>query len=358
MLALVAATTLGAPAAAQQKTASDPTADELVQQGEARFEAKDYDGARQAFASAYELQPTPEVLLDLALAEMNSKRVIDGIRHLRAYVRMASAPAARVASVRETLLPKAYAKVARVSVNLPDGTAVQLDDRSETARAGEDESLIVLPGAHTLRTADGRKTVFTAEAGGVLSLTLPPLAASRPIAPGSISTGQSAALAPSAPERPLSLLGAGKAEAATSPSNTEDAAGFWDTRAVVLTIGASVTLVALGAGVYFLSKESSDQEKVDARREELRNRYGTPNSCLEGRVGAADPWCQELSELVDTKVHEQNLATASLIAAGVVGAGTVAGLFLWPRAGRRNSAVLVAPAIARGTAGVMLSGEF
>ncbi len=120
-----------------------------------------------------------------------------------------------------------------------------------------------------------------------------------------------------------------------------------------------MTLAALGAGAYFFAKEASEQDKVDARRQELRTKYGTPNSCLEGRVGAQDPWCSDLHDMVDTKVQAQNLATASFIAAGVAGAGTLAAFLLWPH--KRHSpdaGVVFTPTADRNTFGVLVQGRY
>ena len=341
-LALLAVLTSAPLAIAQTKSSEEPSYREWARQGAAYFSARDYENARQSFARAYELQPTPESLLNLAVAEVNSTRVVEGIAHLRKYLRAPGEPPPQAKAVREDILPKAYAKVGRVSVSLPDGTAIQLDERSEIVRAGDDETLVVMPGKHRLRAADGRTAEFTAEAGNQVAVTLP--------APAPVVAPPAATAA----ERPYSAR-LSRTEPARPPTSSESATQSWDTRKLVLTIGAGVAVAALGAGAYFFAKESSDQEKVDARKQDLETKYGTPNSCRAGRVGAEDPWCSELKDLADTKVLSQNLATASFITAGVVGVSTIAGLLFWPSAGHQSgTGLMVTPIVGRDTVGVTL----
>ncbi len=348
VLAVLAVAAVSPVAAAETKSVTaEPTADELVRQGAASFDARDYEGARQAFSRAYELQPTPDALLNLALAEFNVKRTVEGIAHLRAYVRLPAVAPAQAASVRDALLRKAYAKVVRVSVSAPDGTAVQVDDRPEIVKAGEDESIIVLPGPHKLRAANGKTVEFTGEAGAVLSLALPAPTDTRPkSAPPPMA--KPAAATPEPLQRP------------SAASSAADVGGnAWDTRAIVLTVGAGVTLAALGAGAYFAAKQAGQQGEIDTRLMQLEAKYGTPNSCREGRAGAADPWCAELKDMADTKVQAQNLATASFIAAGVAGAGTIAAFLLWPREQHfAENGIVFTPIADRGIVGVSVRGMY
>jgi tetratricopeptide (TPR) repeat protein len=96
-------------------------------QGGALYRARDYEGARQAFAHAYELDPSAGTLFDLALAELQSGRPTDSARHLRSYLARADAQADKADAIRTRWLPQAQARVAHVQVQGPAGVEIVVD---------------------------------------------------------------------------------------------------------------------------------------------------------------------------------------------------------------------------------------
>jgi hypothetical protein len=96
-------------------------------QGGALYQARDYEGARQAFARAYDAEPSAGTLFDLALAELQSGRPADSGRHLRAYLARPDAQADKLEAIQTRWLPQAQARVAHVRVQAPTGVEIIAD---------------------------------------------------------------------------------------------------------------------------------------------------------------------------------------------------------------------------------------
>jgi hypothetical protein len=99
-------------------------------QGVALFRARDYDGARRAFARAYEEEPSAGALFDLALAELQSGRSSDSVRHLRSYLTRSDAQADKLDAIRTRWLPQAEAHLARLEVQGTAGVEILVDGQS------------------------------------------------------------------------------------------------------------------------------------------------------------------------------------------------------------------------------------
>ena len=110
-------------------------------QGGALYRARDYEGARQAFAHAYELEPSAGTLFDLALAELQSGRPADSARHLRSYLVRSDAQADKADAIRTRWLPQAQARVAHVQVQGPAGVEILVDGRRRGVTPTDDLEL-------------------------------------------------------------------------------------------------------------------------------------------------------------------------------------------------------------------------
>src|ERR1019366_4920972 len=107
--------------------AAESTADALLDQGAGLFRRKEYEGAREAFAHAYELEPKAATLFNLALSELNSDHPVEAVAHLREYLTHADEPPAKLESVRTKWLPRAEACTARLDVFAPAGAQLLVD---------------------------------------------------------------------------------------------------------------------------------------------------------------------------------------------------------------------------------------
>ncbi|MGA2449854.1 MAG: hypothetical protein ABTD50_14335 [Polyangiaceae bacterium] len=123
-------------------------------QGGALYQARDYEGARQAFARAYDLEPSAGTLFDLALAELQSGRSADSGRHLRAYLGRSDAQADKSEAIRTRWLPQAQARVAHVRIQACPGVEILADG----VRIGitPTDDLDIDGGQHTLVARKGQ----------------------------------------------------------------------------------------------------------------------------------------------------------------------------------------------------------
>ena len=106
---------------------SAPGASAALLQGGTLYRARDYEGARQAFARAFDLEPSAGTLFDLALAELHSGRPAESARHLRDYLVRPDAQADKSDAIRTRWLPQARARVAHVLIQAPGGVEVVVD---------------------------------------------------------------------------------------------------------------------------------------------------------------------------------------------------------------------------------------
>ncbi len=67
----------------------------LIVRGVEHYKHQDYEGARVAFARAFELSPKTALLFNLALAEVQCGRAVDAVKHFRQYVSRRMPPLTR-----------------------------------------------------------------------------------------------------------------------------------------------------------------------------------------------------------------------------------------------------------------------
>jgi tetratricopeptide (TPR) repeat protein len=99
----------------------------LVQAGAEQFTRMQYDAARESFAQAYALDPQAATVLDLALAELQTKRPVEAAAHFRAYLARPDADQDKRGAVEAKWLPRAEAQLARVQLVVPAGAQVLVD---------------------------------------------------------------------------------------------------------------------------------------------------------------------------------------------------------------------------------------
>ncbi len=115
----------------------------------------EFEKARALYAKALETSPSPAILFNLALAELNSDHGLDALRHFREYLRATDTEPAKVAIVRTDLLPKAVAATGHIRLlNSPACSTAFLDGHEIVSFPGG--IVDVMPGRHFLsaRTPD------------------------------------------------------------------------------------------------------------------------------------------------------------------------------------------------------------
>lgn len=218
-------------------------------------------------------------------------------------------------------------------------------DGEETPRELWATPIPVDPGRHTVRVEAPGMMAWATEvnagtAGVPSTVRVPPLErdGGPAMAPAPLPAVSPAALPAPAPPAPLTPLDSTGAPPSTPPSS--EATNGKSQRVVALALGGA-GIVGLGVGTYFgvaaLSKKGQE----------------TPaNGCPGGSSGACTANGVEISK---EAVRDGNVSTVflSVGAAAVIGAAVV-----WLTSPSAGASVSVAPTVARGTAGLGLSGSW
>jgi hypothetical protein len=324
------------PTASRAADAQTPVA--LFDQGTDLFRHGDYEGARAAFARAYELDPKPRTLFNLGLSELNSNHPVEAATHLRSYLTHNEEPAAKRESVRTKWLPRAEAHTARLTVFAPAGAQLSVDGVAQQAAAATDAP----PGGPTA-------TVTVSAGEHDVTSRLGTAAETQHVAPKS---GEAIEVHfQRVPDAPTTSTAAWvPAREAGDRAEATPSRAKWIT---VIALGSGA-LVAAGLGVGF--EVASGNNAADAQKVQNQVASGSAwngEQCAGSSSSSA--LCSRLRTDVDSNRLNWTIATASYVAAGVLGAAAAATWVLW----RPRAAVVTArPAVGRQTAGVVLSGQW
>lgn len=292
-------------------------------EGLKRYAAYDYEGAWAAFAQAYAVLKSADVLWNLCMAELRSGRPLDAIRHVRVYLKDARITEADRARARK-YLAEAHQKTAHMLVEVPAGALVFVDGASVDRDLKDGDPVDVAHGRHKVECRQGSATQAVdvdLVVGQTVSVRFVAATEGQPAAEPTVTTvaGREEA-APAAPE---------------SPSSPRTALG------VGLAAGA---VVALGVGIGFVAAAGSAGD--DAAR--LRGGLADP---VSGCYRADSATCRDLAGAVGDEVAFKNVSTGALVAAGVLAAGSAAVLLFWP-------SKRITPQVGPGGAGVHVAGSF
>jgi hypothetical protein len=165
MIRLIVALSLvavAAPAFAQPRK-GDPSqkeADKHFKSGVALYKEAKYNEALAEFERAYELQPHPLVLYNIATCHRELSQYSEAVKFYKKFLTEAAnkAPPARLHTA-QTELDSILARVASVTIAVPDGTELVLDGKALGAMPLE-MPLILAPGEHHITArAAGKKDV-------------------------------------------------------------------------------------------------------------------------------------------------------------------------------------------------------
>jgi hypothetical protein len=322
-------------------SAPPPEVDALHAQGLAAFKRQDYEAARIAFARSYELAPRTSTLLNLALAELNSGRPLDAVKHLRLFVGSADAPAVKVEEVRTKMLPRAEAQIGRLQIDAPAGAHV-LVDNVEVGVAPLPDPIDVMPGSHEIavRLGSDTSTMRVPVAAGDVSRVRVDLQKAMPAVVVNEPT-------PAGSKAPPTTSTAG-------PQSNQPASGSWWTpRTITIGTVAAAAVVATGIGVGFGVASTNDAHDADSIRATLSG-----NSACTPKAGQQLPaQCALLADATSSQSTHHDLATGFYIGGAALAVGAVATWLLWPSPKENAPHAWVRPVIGK-TPGLELGGAF
>jgi hypothetical protein len=303
----------------------------LILQGTDRLKAGDYEGAREAFATAYEIRPASATLLKLGMAELESGHPVEAARHLRSYVARPDAPPDKVQAIVTKWLPNAEARTSRLRIDAPPGVEVVVDGHVEgRAPLG---LLDVAVGKHDVMVRDG-----------------------------SWSQSREVTTAAGAPPEPLEFQRAAAPSAPSPPATStagipHPAADSRSSRAKLITVVAtgSAALVATGLGIAFAVANKTNEHDANGLRENIRN---PPNSECYG--GSLPTQCSILQRDLNAQNQDYHLALAFYVGGATFAAVALTTWLLWPtaRGENRNGIGRLVPTVGQDRAGLALGGTW
>ncbi len=318
------------PARAQD-TAGDAVvqqAKELYRQGSEHARKGDWERAYVSLKLSFDLVPHWSTAASLGQCELELDRHVDAATHLDYAARSLPFDAEEHEHI-DGLLKRARSQVAGLDLQVNrDGAVVSLDGKL-LGTAPVVGPLFVTPGEHIVtarvegRPAASHRFVVDAGEDRTIALTIPER--------GSQAIPPEAAPAPAAPSRDSGDQG--------SP-----------TKWIVIGTGASLALVAAGAGVVFHQRAVNADNDADV----LRDQVG-PSGCYNP-TGDMTSKCTELANLVDDHHDNQRNSTTAWASAGVLAAATVATWLFWPT--DSGSTPTVSAFAKPGSAGIAAMGRF
>lgn len=352
LFALPFATALSSPGFAQSGDVSPALARarQMYDQVEELVSAGKYEEALPLMRATYLLKEHWQNAAMLGLIELKTGRYRDTAEHSAIALRTATARClpetkAKIASQ----LAAAKAKVTSVTIKGVDPGSKVLVDGKLAGNVPLADPLFVEPGEHLIEVQNqaerphARKIKATAGVDLVLDYKAEP-------SHGGVAPG--AATQPSA----SAAIGGGAIgrEAQGRPSETPSDSSSADVRKWIGIGGGAATLVALGVGIGFWARSRS----LISSGDQLHDQYAPTLSKTGCNGGGAQ--CAEISDKYNQAHSASVISTTAAVAAGVLGAATLAAVLLWPTEPQSATAhrVWAAPQVGGHATGFVLGGDF
>ncbi len=305
--------------------------------GIAAFTAGRYDEALRLFRQAYRINPTANVMQNLAQAELETGHPVEAAQHFFSCLHAEDATDPMRKLAREGL-QQAERRVGklRVDVNV-DGAEVFIDGEGYGAAPLTAQTAYVAPGRHVVvARKDGfTEAKFPVEvlAGQTVPVTLKlEMHAANPN--GETSASRQTAVSPSSEASAPSPV-AREPMSPTPPivERRNDTA-----RSVVLWTGAGITAGAFALAFGFAMKASTSASSARRALDDVDGRY--LDGCSDPRAALA---CNQAFANWSDHIAANRVANYSLLIGGLAGVTTVGAFFLWRPSRSGGTAVVPQP---------------
>lgn len=342
-------------AIAQGMDADTKEAKTLFEDGVKLYKTGKFEEARVKFKAAYGLKKRPSIVLNLARAEMQTKRQLDAIAHFKEVIAMADAKPEDKDEAKADLA-EARKQVGVVTVDAPTGTIVTIDGESRAVPA--DGAIELLPGPHTivLKTA-GKDIVQKVDltAGQTIEVKSKPDAAP-------VSTAPPVATAAPAPTDtpPLPTATAAPTSTPEPPPPETGRRSFVSTIHPVSYVTAGVTVLGAVGWIAFYATSQTHYANADRFAEAFqRPTCGTAESAGKSCTSAANKASYKEQGIAELEAGDSNKSLALVF--GVVtllaATATVVTLVVLRKKDEPRVALIGAPMIGGG-ATFSLVGRF
>ena len=345
------------PAAiAQGMDADTKEAKILFEDGVKLYKAGKFEDARVKFKAAYGLKKRPSIVLNLARAEMQTKRQLDGIAHFKEVIAMPDAKPDDKDEAKADLA-EARKQVSVVMVDAPTGTIVTIDGESRAVPA--DGAIELLPGTHTivLKTA-GKDIVQKVDltAGQTVEVKaksdVPPVPTAPPIATATAAPTNTATV-PTATAAPTTT------STAPPPPDTSDRS-FLSTVHPITYVTAGVTVLGAIGWIAFYGTSQTHYANADRFAEAFqRPTCGTAESAGKSCTSSANKLSYKEQGLTELEAGDsnKNLALVSAVITVLAATATVVTLVVLRKKEEPRVALIGAPMFGGG-ATFSLVGRF
>jgi tetratricopeptide (TPR) repeat protein len=342
---------------AQAMDADTKEAKKLFDEGVALYKTGKYEEARVKFKAAYGLKKRPSIIINLANAEMQTKRPLDAAAHYREVLGMADAKPDDKEDAKNGLA-EVRKQLAVIQIDAPAGSAVTIDGEAKGTTPIEG-GIEVLPGAHTVVVKVAGKDItekVSPNAGG--SITVKANKAAEPVTPPPVTppTGGGGGTEPppgntGGPVEPPPAGGTGPgAGGGTVTTPDTHKPGFFQSLHWSTYASAGVTVVgAIGWVVFYSSFSTHDDNAV-----KLQQAYAQKGDRCRttDNVSCKTAGLDEISQR--DSAQKWMIASATLTILGA--AGTVATYVLLRKKEAPTVSLTVAPTV--GGASFSLAGTF
>jgi hypothetical protein len=317
--------------ASSRDNAATQEASVRFKSGVAQVHSGQWEKARLSFLQAYAVLPNADILWNLALAELKTGHVIEGLDHLERYERDPSAEPEYVANlplVRE----RAYRELGRIQVEAPAGAKIWIDGGAQPSGGPITN---VTPGEHIVG-------VQVSERSEERTLTVP---AGKLVVARFASNDSSAAAAAREPA-PTVLNAVESVEPGGAASNDEahnpPSRGSPNLTLGWVGLGATAGAFALGIG-FAVAAKNKDNDAAQLVGPRLA-------ACS---YEASLPVCAQARDAVHQRDTMNTVSTVAFVSAGVFALAT-GGYFLFSR----THGVAIVPYGGVRNGGLAVSGQF
>ena len=294
-------------------------AEKRLSEGLDRYAKGDYEGARLAFAQAYAVLTSIDLLYNLMRAEVKAGHPLEALVHIHQMLRDPNATSEDRAKA-ERLLEEANRVTGHIAVDAPFGAEIVIDD-VPSGEAPMKEPFDVTPGKHKVEARAGAnrpRVDVDAPAGEIVTARFamdmkasPTVSAPVPIV----------LPAPASPREPNEPAATAPATPATHVEEHEHAHAS-KARIVVPVVVGAAAVVALGVGIGMgVAAQGKESDATSFRQN------NPPGFCADR--GSAS--CTQYKSLLDSQGTDTGVSRAMFVTGGVLAAAAVVSYFVWPR---------------------------
>jgi hypothetical protein len=315
-------------------------AEKRLDEGLQRYSKGDFEGARLAFAQAYAVLSSIDLLYNLTRSEVKSGHPLEALVHIHQMLRDPNATSEDKAKA-ERLLEEANAVTGHIAVEAPAGAEIVLDD-VPSGEAPTKDVFDVTPGMHKVEARSNgnrRRTDVNAPAGDVVTARFEPDVGRAPTVSAPVPLPAPPPPPPEAQKPPPSL----STPASAAPDHAAHHAHASQARLLVpIAIGAvAVVAIGVGVGMGFVSQgKQSDAESFRASN--------TTGFCAD-RTSSA---CTQYQSILDSQQQATDISRGFLVAGGVLALVGVVTYLAWPHARPEQRGWIVVPSAGGARLGV------